>query len=112
MNVDLGIWSKLTRFVVFLLFLAGLLGVAIWYLPLIQHNERLRKQILQKEAEIRKQEEYGKQLKASIESLRRDPKAVERLARERFGYAKQGETIIRFEAPVTNSSPSGTKFRE
>jgi cell division protein FtsB len=29
---------------------------------------------------------------------------VERLARERLGYAKPGETVIRFEAPQTNST--------
>jgi cell division protein FtsB len=27
----------------------------------------------------------------------RDPKAVERLAREKLGFAKAGETVIRFE---------------
>ena len=42
-NVDLGIWSKLTRVVIFLLLAAGLLGVALWYFPLIKQNERMRK---------------------------------------------------------------------
>jgi cell division protein FtsB len=36
------------------------------------------------------------------DALQHDPKAVERLARERLGYAKPGETVIRFEAPITN----------
>ena len=102
MNVDLGIWSKLTRLVIFLLVLAGLLGVAVWYYPLIQTNERMRKEMLRLDTQIAKAEETGRQLKTSIESLKYDPKAVERLAREKFGYAKQGETVIRFEAPVTS----------
>ena len=42
MKVDLGIWDKLTRVVIFLLFVAGILLVAIWYLPLIKQNERMR----------------------------------------------------------------------
>jgi cell division protein FtsB len=62
----------------------------------------LRKDILRLDAQIKKEEEKGRRLKAQIDSLRRDPKAVERLARERLGYAKQGETVIRFEAPNTN----------
>jgi cell division protein FtsB len=37
------------------------------------------------------------------EALRRDPKAIERLARESLGYGKPGETVIRFEAPSTNA---------
>ncbi len=99
MNVQLSIWDKLTRMVIFLLFVAGLLGVAIWYLPLIKQNERMRKQILQKS------EDTARQLKAAIDALRYDPKAVERLARERLGYARAGETVIRFEEPATNPPP-------
>jgi len=98
MNVDLGIWDKLTRTVVFLLFVAGLLGVAVWYLPLIQQNERYRREILRFDFKIQKEEEIARQLHASIAALRSDPKAVERLARERLGYAKPGEVVIRFDA--------------
>jgi cell division protein FtsB len=97
MKVDLGIWSKLTRFVLFLFFVAGILLVAVWYLPLIHTNERIRKENLRLDAQIRKQEESGKQMKVSIEALRFDPKAIERLARERLGYAKANETIVHFE---------------
>jgi cell division protein FtsB len=104
MNVGVNIWDKLTRLVVFLLFLAGLMGVALWYLPLIKQNERLRKQNLKLDTYIQKEEESNKQLRAQIETLRRDPKAVERLARESLGYAKPGETVIRFESPLTNVS--------
>ena len=43
MKVDLSIWDKLTRVVIFLLFVAGILLVAIWYLPLIKQNERMPK---------------------------------------------------------------------
>ena len=102
MKVDLGIWNKLNRLVIFLLFIAGILGVAVWYLPLIKQNERMRKSNLRLEAEIQKEEETARQLKASIDALRYDAKAVERLARERLGYAKAGETVIRFEDPSSN----------
>jgi len=101
-NVDLGIWDKLTRVAVLLVLAAGVLLICVWYLPLIKQNERMRKEILRLDAQIQKEEEHAKQLKTSIEALRNDPKAVERLARERLGYAKPGETIIRFEEPVTN----------
>jgi cell division protein FtsB len=105
MNVDLGIWAKLTRVVFFLFLLAGMLGLAVWYLPLIKTNERMRKQTFRLDSQIQKEEETAKQLKAAIDSLRYDPKAVERLARERLGYAKPGETVIRFEPAATNSLP-------
>jgi cell division protein FtsB len=104
MKVDLGIWDKLTRMVIFLVFIAGILLVAIWYLPLIKQNERYRKEILRLDNLVQKEEETGKQLRTSIDALRFDPKAVERLARERLGYAKAGETVIRFETPQTNTA--------
>ena len=99
MNVDLGIWSKLTRLVIVLLCLAGVLGVALWYYPLIKQNERMRREILRLDKQIAKAEESNRQFKVSVDSLRFDPKAIERLAREQLSYAKPGETIIRFETP-------------
>ncbi len=104
MKVDLCIWDKLARVVIFLFFIAGILLVAIWYLPLIKHNERMRREILRLDTVIQKEEETARQLRTSIDALRYDPKAVERLARERLGYAKAGETVIRFEPPHTNSA--------
>ena len=102
MKVNLGIWESLTRVVIFLLFIAGILLVAIWYLPLIRQNERMRREILRLDTVVQKDKETSRQLKNSIFALGHDPKAVERLARETFGYAKTGEIVIRFEAPLTN----------
>src|SRR5438128_1861174 len=100
MNVDLGIWGRLTRVVLFLLLVAALLGVLLWYYPVIKHNERLRQENLKLDAQIQQEEEIARQLKSSLEALRNDPKTVERLAREKLGYAKPGETVVRFENPA------------
>jgi cell division protein FtsB len=102
MHVNLGIWSKLTRVAVFLCFVALILLVGAWYLPLVQQNERMRRRILGLDVQIQKAEETHKQLKAAIDALCYDAKSVERLARERLGYVKPGETVIRFEQPPTN----------
>ncbi|HUR45272.1 MAG TPA: septum formation initiator family protein [Candidatus Saccharimonadales bacterium] len=93
------IWDKLSRVVVFLLFVAGLIGVFFWYLPLIQQNQRYRKEIYSLDAKIEQEKRVGKQLIASIDSIQNDPRALERLARERLGLARTNETVIRFEAP-------------
>jgi cell division protein FtsB len=102
MNVEDSIWDKLTRVVICLLLIAGLAGIAVWYLPLIHQNERFRKRVLELDLMVQKETETKKQLNASIEALNNDPKAVERLAREKLGYAKPGETVIRFEEAATN----------
>lgn len=101
MNVDLGIWSKLTKLVVALLLVAGLMILALWYLPLIRQNERLRRELVRLDGEIQKQEATAKQARDAIESMR-NPKVIERLARERLGYARPDEAVIVFVAPAAN----------
>ncbi|MGA2241121.1 MAG: septum formation initiator family protein [Verrucomicrobiota bacterium] len=103
MNVDLGIWSKLTKVVVGLVVLAFLLLIGMCYLPLIHQNERMRREILRLDAQLQKEEEKSKQLKAEIEALRNDPKTIERLTREKLGYARPDETVVRFEPATTNT---------
>lgn len=102
MNVEDSIWDKLTRVVIGLLLIAFVAGIGVWYLPLIRQNERMRKAVLELDRKVQKELETQKQLSASIEALSNDPKAVERLAREKLGYAKAGETVIRFEEGPTN----------
>lgn len=97
MRVNLGIWDKLNRLVVILLFVAGGLGVFFWYLPLIHQNQRYRKEILELDARIVEQEQIARQLKAATDALQSDPNMLERLAREKLGYARTNETVVRFE---------------
>ena len=103
MNVDLGIWSKLTKIVVGLVVLAVLLLIGMCYLPLIQENTRMRAQILKLDQQLQTEQKKSDQLQVQIDALRNDTKTIERLAREKLGYAKPGETVIRFETPVTNA---------
>ena len=102
MNVDTGIYGKLTRVIVFVIIVAGLLMVSRWYLPLIQENERARREIERLKGEVQREQKSGRQLSDAIQALSNDPKTVERLARESLGYARPGETVIRFTAPATN----------
>lgn len=104
MNVDLGIWSKLTKVVVGLVVAAVLLLIGLCYLPVIKENERMRRQILIFENQILKEEARSKELQAQVDALLHDSKTIERLSREKLGYARPDETVVRFEAPVTNSS--------
>lgn len=105
MNVNTGIWDKLTRVVIFLFVIAILLGIGIWYLPLIHQNEQFRKEVLRLDGQIQKEEDARKQSSTAIDAMHNDPQTVERAAREKLGYAKPGETVVRFEQPVTNSAP-------
>ena len=82
-----------------LLALAALLAVFFWYLPLFQRNARMRKEILQLEERVQVEARKRAELEMAIYNLQEDPKTVERMAREKLGYAKPGETVIFFETP-------------
>ena len=103
MKVDFGIWSWLTKAVIALVVVAIMILFGFRYMPLIQQNERMRKEIFRLDAEIQKQAEISRQLQTEITALRNDPQTVERLMRGTLGYAKPDETVIRFEAGTSNS---------
>jgi cell division protein FtsB len=98
----MNVWDKLTRVVIFLICAATVLGVALWYTPVIQQNERMRKEKFELDQKIAKELETSKRLEAQTKALQ-DPRTVERLARERLSYAKPGEIVIHFEPPATNN---------
>ena len=100
MNVNLGIWDKLSKLMLFLLFVAAVSGVFYWYLPLIQKNQRYRREIIALDAKFADQEKAGRQLKVSVDSLQNDPRTVERLAREKLSLARTNEMVVRFEQPA------------
>jgi cell division protein FtsB len=103
-KVNLGIWSWLTQAAVALVAIAALLFVGMRYLPLIQQNEQMRRRIDVLDAELEKQRETAKQLQSEFDALRGDSKTVERLAREKLGYAKADETVIHFESSSNNAA--------
>jgi cell division protein FtsB len=104
-NVDLGIWSKLTKVAVGLVVLAFLLLIGVNYLPVIRQNEQMRRQILLDQNQIDVEKAHSKELQDQLDALLHDQKTVERLTREKLGYAKPDETVVRFEAPATNNPP-------
>jgi cell division protein FtsB len=93
------IWDLLTKFVLFLLFVAAGVGIFFWYLPVIQQIQRMHRDILVKENEIRAEERIKKSLKQQTDALLNDPRTLERLARERLVYARTNETIFVFGSP-------------
>lgn len=103
MNVNLGIWGKLTNAVLVLVVVAVLLLIGMCYLPVIQENERMRGEINKLQDQLQIEEQKSKLLQSQIDALQNDPKTVERLTREKLGYARPDETVIYFEP--TNSVP-------
>jgi cell division protein FtsB len=103
-KVNLGIWSKLTKVTVTLVIIAFLSLVSMPYLRLIQQNQRMRSDIMRLQGEVESEQARANELQAQINALHNDSNAVARMAREKLGYAKPGETVIHFESG-TNALP-------
>jgi cell division protein FtsB len=90
--------------VLVLIVLAGVVLLVVCYLPGTERKQRMLREIQTTEAQAKKEAETQRALTGAINTLRNDPKAVERLARDKFGYAKPGETVVRFEELNTNAA--------
>lgn len=100
MNVNLGIWDKLSKLAIFCLFILGIVSVAVWYLPLIKQNEHMRQDLLKLETKIKTAKEQQRTLETAYNAARNNPKTIERSVRANLGYAKPGEIVVRFEEPA------------
>ena len=63
----------------------------------MHQNEAMRQQIIELDQQIEREEMVNRELRLEIDSLKSDPKTVERLAREQLGLARPDETVIRFD---------------
>jgi cell division protein FtsB len=99
------VWRWLHRMLVLALCVSAVMLAGVWYLPLIRDNATLRRAHLRLEQEVRLEQEKARQKRAAIEALRNDPKTIERLAREKLGLARPGETVVHFTGPAAPLQP-------
>ncbi len=98
MSAGTNIWDALYRLALWLLAAAAVVAVILWYVPVVQKNEAMRRDLYQLEKRIELEQEQARVLDARLRSLQ-DNRTVEKLARERLSFAKPGELIFHFEAP-------------
>lgn len=95
-DVSPGLWGYANRLLVGLIVLSLTAAAALSYLPLIQQNRKLRMQLEATKAQFAILDNELRDLQSQLNALQRDPKAVERAARE-MGMARPGEIIVKFE---------------
>jgi cell division protein FtsB len=99
MSVGQSVWDKLFRLVLVLLVVASVLGIILWYEPVIEQNQRMRADKLALDQKIETESETARKLDLELRALQ-NPTTIERLARERLSYAKPGENVIHFDPPA------------
>jgi cell division protein FtsB len=74
-------------------------------LPSFTRLKESKQSLASLEKNLAQQEEQIQSLRAEIHALRTDYRAIERVAREKFGLCREGEKIYHFDPPA----PSTTK---
>lgn len=82
-------------------------GMATW-LPLIHEKAVRKRDLLELQEEIDAQRALTRELEGRIHAVRNDPTFVERLAREKFGLARPGETVFKFRNDPVPTPPHPT----
>ncbi len=96
----------LSRLALIGLFVAGVVAVFVWYLPLIQRNQSLRARIATQESKIDHLEREIDSMNRQMMLFEGNSNTVERLLRENLGYGRPGETIVRFEEKSPGADPA------
>jgi cell division protein FtsB len=72
------------------------LGLIIYGGSGVLRVRAMQQEIRQLEAELATLRAQTDKLSATIHKLRHDPAYIEKLAREDFGYVREGETVLKF----------------
>ena len=94
-------------------FLAAFLLVACAaaYVLLPAYREYAQTKATQKELQsaLLERQMQSDRLRGEIQAVQEDPKAVERVARERFGWCREDERVYHFEAPLPAELPADNR---
>lgn len=99
----------LSRLVLFAIVIAALVGVFGWYVPLIQENQRLQREIAEQDRKIERLRADNQAMRVRVENFAVDSNTVERLVRENLGYARPGEIVYRFEERTPDAASAQTR---
>jgi cell division protein DivIC len=88
---------KFIQRICLILSVALVVGIVVrLFLPLIDRQKELRARAEELRLDIQKEAEALRMLRLKQEKLQEDPRFIEKIAREKLGYAKPGETVFRF----------------
>ena len=86
-----------TRHLIFaVLALVLLVGAGLWLFPAWQDYAKTREAIVDVQAQSLQHQAENEALKTEIHQLRTDPRAIERVARDKFGYCRPQEKVYDF----------------
>ena len=105
-------WQLIYRSAWVALFIMGMIGATVAFLPKWREHRQLQRERAAAEEALRLEEEMLKVLKMKQERFQRDPRFVEQIAHD-LGMARPDEVIFKFHnddapaavSPTTNAAP-------
>jgi len=74
-----------------------------WILPAWRDYRQTQRDVLELRKQLARQQAEIRRLNREIAALKNDPYAVERVAREKFGWCRDGEKVYHFDKPAATS---------
>lgn len=94
-----------TALMVFVMACLGITG-AVWLGPVYRENRATRESIGHLQTSLERQAREIERLNRELRELRTDYRAIERVAREKFGMCRPGEEVYHFEEPAAAAKES------
>ncbi len=79
-----------------LVFLTVLVGVVAQVVPVYQKRQQMQREVAEKAAQLERVRGELSALQLEIQDLENKPAATEKVAREKFNYCRENETIYYF----------------
>ncbi|MCH2204475.1 MAG: septum formation initiator family protein [Lentisphaerales bacterium] len=86
----------MTKFVILTLFLISTSLGAYYLVPIYQSNEELKRELDRTELYLLEQQEEIAKKRKLIDDLNRNPAAIDKVAREKFGLCRERERVYKF----------------
>jgi cell division protein FtsB len=99
----MGMSYRTYMFLAALLLVAGVAGYVL--LPAYREYAQTKNEQEQLQSTLLEQQMQSDELRGEIHAIQNDPKAVERVAREKFGWCREDERVYHFEPPPSTERP-------
>lgn len=86
-------------------FIVGILAAAAMIWPVYSKHRKIRDYVTEINEELRLKTAEAVELNRIVSDLEHKPEAVEKVAREKFGMVKPGETVFRIENEDEGKDP-------
>lgn len=100
--------TTVSTYLLFFVLILVIAAAAVLLLPVYRDYQKKQQELAAVKEELNDRKEERTELSTEVTALGRSPEAVEKVAREKFGLVREGETVFRYDPPA-RSNADGAK---